>query len=299
VVSKSFGQARHEVTGDSWLDDLYRASLAAAEAKFSDDLYATPQLRVELPGLRDLDAHSSFTITKAVQDATTKMGHIIRDPRRETSMAHAADRARARLVQRGQAGNVIVFGFPPSSFDVEVADDFAPHVETLAERAVRELVTVLPRSSDDDASLDAVLAQRLTVRNAVGDIANAVPSKARALDFKLTPQSGEPITSVLSAEQARVLKDSLSESRVETRTYTVPGRLDGVRTRRRIFYLEPDSGPEIHGAIDLELLESVRDNLNRHVLARLHEETIRSVGGKRSRPVYRLLELQESPRGLF
>ena len=298
MVSKSFREARQEVTSDSWLDDLYRASLSAADAKFSDEFRVTPQLRVELPGIRDLDAHDSYQITKAVQDATTKIGRIIREPGRETSIAYASDRARARLIQRGQSGNVILFGFEPPKIQVDV-EPLVAHVETLAERAARELVTVLPRSSEDDASLDAVLAQRPTVRNAVGDIANAVPRKARALDFTLTPLAGEPITSVLSSEQAEVLKSSLAESRVETRTYTVPGRLDGVRTRRRIFYLEPDSGPELHGAIDLELLDSVRENLNRHVLARLHEETIRSVGGKRSRPVYRLLELHESPRGLF
>jgi len=33
-VAKSFGEARQEITGDSWLDDLARQSLVAAEAKF-------------------------------------------------------------------------------------------------------------------------------------------------------------------------------------------------------------------------------------------------------------------------
>jgi hypothetical protein len=33
-MSKSFREARQEITGDSWLDDLARQSLAAAEAKF-------------------------------------------------------------------------------------------------------------------------------------------------------------------------------------------------------------------------------------------------------------------------
>jgi hypothetical protein len=32
--AKSFSEARQEITGDSWLDDLARQSLVAAEAKF-------------------------------------------------------------------------------------------------------------------------------------------------------------------------------------------------------------------------------------------------------------------------
>lgn len=32
--SKSFTEALQEITGDSWLDDLARQSLVAAEAKF-------------------------------------------------------------------------------------------------------------------------------------------------------------------------------------------------------------------------------------------------------------------------
>lgn len=33
-MAKSFSEARQEITGDSWLDDLARQSLTAAEAKF-------------------------------------------------------------------------------------------------------------------------------------------------------------------------------------------------------------------------------------------------------------------------
>jgi hypothetical protein len=168
-------------------------------------------------------------------------------------------------------------------------------VETLSERAVRELITMLPRSVDDDASLDAVLAQRPTVRNAVNDIANAVPSRADGLDFHLTPVSGDVIDSVLSAEQADVLKSSLSESRVDRRTITIRGRLDGVRTKRRIFYLEPESGGDIHGAVDLDLLEAVRINLNRQVVATLHEERITAFSGRRNQPLYRLISLESAP----
>jgi hypothetical protein len=242
VSSNAFLDALSDITGDSWLDELARASLAAADAKFSPDHVPPPVLRVVLAGLRDVEARDSYLVTKAVQDATAKLGHILRNPRSETSAAHAADRAKALLIQRGQAGNILIFGFPAIADEPTASNLPVNALETLGVRAARELVTVLPSSADDDAALDAVLAQRLTVRNAVNDIVNAVPRKASGLGLQLTPSSGEAVASVLSADQANVLKDSLKETRVDRRVVTVSGRLDGIRTKRRIFYLEPDAG---------------------------------------------------------
>jgi hypothetical protein len=292
VVSKSFGEARQEITGDSWLDKLARASLSAAEAKFSGR--EAPLLRVVLSGVRYMDAHDSYLVIKAVQDATAKLGHIIRDPTTERSAAYPSDRERARLIQRGQTGNVIIFGFPESKVGAE-EDDLGITTETLAERAVRELVSVLPSSADDDASLDAVLAQRPTVRNAVNDIAQAVPQRAEGLGLRMVPVSGEAIESVLSVEQAGVLKSSLAESRLDLRTINIRGRLDGVRTKRRIFYLQPASGAEIHGAVDLELMESVRANLDQHIIATVEEARLRTLTGRRNQPLYRLVRIESAP----
>jgi hypothetical protein len=299
VSSSSFRDALRDITGDSWLDDLARASLTAADAKFSPDHVPPPVLRVALVGIRDMEAHDSYLITKAVQDATAKLGHIIRDPRSERSMAHPADRAKALLIQRGQAGNILLFGFPPILDESTTESIPLGRVETLGVRAARELVSVLPSSAEDDAALDAVLAQRLTVRNAVNDIVNAVPRKASGIGLQLTPSAGDAVSSVLSAEQAHVLKESLRETRVDRRIITMAGRLDGVRTRRRIFYLEPDSGGEIHGAMDLELLDEIRANLDHHVVVRLQEEHTQSLSGRRSQPLYRLIRIQPDSAEMF
>ena len=295
MVTSAFRDRMREITGDSWLDDLARASLAAADAKFSPDYVIPPILRVVFAGLRDVEARDSYLVTKAVQDATAKLGHIIRKPQTETSAAYASDRLKAPLIQRGQAGNIILFGFPAAEDESTSGTLAGTAVETLAVRATRELVSVLPSSSDDDAALDAVLAQRLTIRNAVNDIVNAVPRKATGLGLQLTPSSGEIIASVVSAEQASMLKDSLKETRVDRRIITVSGRLDGVRTKRRIFYLEPESGGEIHGALDRELLDDIRVNLDRQVVVRLQEERIESRTGKRSQPLYRLISIEAAP----
>jgi hypothetical protein len=292
-VSNWYRDALRDITGDSWLDELARASLHAAEAKFSPDYVPPALLRVEFPGLREVNAHDSHLAMKAIQDATSKLARIISNPGTETNVAHASSRAKAPLFVRNQAGNVMVFGFP------EVEDEIPPGTlpgtvaPTLAVQAARELVTVLPSSAEDDAAVDAVLAQRPTVRNAVNDIVRAVPPKADALDFRLTPSSGESVSSVLSRDQARVLKDSLAELRVDRREVTLTGRLDGVRTKRRIFYLETETGSEIHGALDLESsLDDIRENLDRKVVVRLEVERTQSASGQRSQPRYRLLRIE-------
>jgi hypothetical protein len=294
VVNSAFRDALRSITGDSWLDDLARASLSAADAKFSADYVTPPILRVVFSGLRDVEARDSYLATKAVQDATAKLGHIIRNPQSETSMAHAADRAKAPLLLRSQSGNVIIFGFPLVEDGIPPGTLAGIVPETLAVQAARELVNVLPSSEDDDAALDAVLAQRPTVRNAVTDIVNAVPSRAAGLALRLTPGSGDPVNSVLSAEQASMLKESLKETRIGRRFVTISGRLDGVRTKRRIFYLELENGREIHGALNLESLDDIRTNLGRPVTVRLEEEQTESVSGRRSQPLYRLISIVSS-----
>lgn len=298
MVSKSFREAYLEISGDSWLDDLARASLAAADAKFNPNHVNASNLRISLNGMRELDAHDSYVITRAVQSATAKLGHIIRNPRSETSAAYAADRKRARLIQNNQYANIISFSFPqaPNVSSDESLSGYTANAETLAERAVDELVSVLPRSAQDDASLDAVLGQRPTVRNAVNDIVNALPKLAQSVDFQLTHRSGETIGSVISAEQAQVLRGNLSEARIDVHTVVMTGRLDGVRTSRRLFYLDLPNGSEIRGAVGLELLDDVRVSLNREVIATLEEQRVRSVAGKRSHPVYRLLKIESQDK---
>ena len=69
-------------------------------------------------------------------------------------------------------------------------------------------------------------------------------------------------------------------------------------TRCLIFYWKPDSGGEIHGALDLESLDDIGANLDRHVVVRLEEERTQSASGQRSQPRYRLLSIEPS-QGTF
>jgi hypothetical protein len=289
----SLRQVAEDIPGGTWLDDLARASALAAHAKF-ERTCRSPLLRVSLLGSSRLDAYTFSDISKALQDATAKIGHIVRNPQGEITYVQPADREKAPLIQRGLAGNAMFFGFPETaSQDALISDG----IETLSERAVKELCDFLPANGSDDGALDAVLLQRDTVRNAVSDIVNAV-TKTASIGLSLTPTTGEELTRSMTTEQARMLQNSLRESREDVGYETVSGRLDGVRTRRRIFYLERDTGATIQGAVSPDLLDEIKLILDRPVTARLRVVRTTTIDGRRGRPVYELLQIH-SETSLF
>ncbi|ANN14824.1 hypothetical protein SD37_03585 [Amycolatopsis orientalis] len=286
LVRNEFRRIADEIPGGTWLDDLARASAMAAYAKF-ERTSRSPLLRVSVIGESHLDAYTFSDISRALQDATAKIGHIIRNPSGEVTIVQPADREKAPLIQRGQAGNAIFFGFPEPALDDALIHD---GIESLSERAVKELCDFLPANGSDDGALDAVLLQRDTVRNAVSDIVNAV-SKHAGIGMALTPTAGDELTRSMTTEQARILSGSLRESREAVGYETVSGRLDGVRTRRRIFYLERESGGTIQGAVAPDLLDEIKENLDRPVTARLRVVRTTTIDGRRGRPVHELLEI--------
>jgi hypothetical protein len=281
-----FRRIADEIPGGTWLDDLARASAMAAYAKF-ERTSRSPLLKVSVIGSTHLDAYTFSDISRALQDATAKIGHIVRNPSGEVTIVQPADRDKAPLIQRGQAGNAIFFGFPePAMEDALIHDG----LESLSERAVKELCDFLPANGSDDGALDAVLLQRDTVRNAVSDIVTAV-TKNSGIGLSLTPTSGEEVTRSMTTEQARILHGSLRESREAVGYETVAGRLDGVRTRRRIFYLEREGGGTIQGAVAPDLLDEIKENLDRPVTVRLRVVRTTTIDGRRGRPVHELLEI--------
>jgi hypothetical protein len=285
-MRNEFRRIADEIPGGTWLDDLARASAMAASAKF-ERTSRSALLKVSVIGSTHLDAYTFSDLSRALQDATAKIGHIVRNPSGEVTIVQPADRDKAPLIQRGQAGNAIFFGFPePATDDALIHDG----LETLSERAVKELCDFLPANGSDDGALDAVLLQRDTVRNAVSDIVNAV-TKTAGIGLQLIPTSGDEVTRSMTTEQARVLHNSLRESREAVGYETVSGRLDGVRTRRRIFYLERESGGTIQGAVAPDLLDKIKENLDRPVTARLRVVRTTTIDGRRGHPVHELLEI--------
>lgn len=289
-----FRDAESEIHGDSWLDELARASLRAAESKFGTSRHPA-LLRVQLVGAGVVDAYASATLTQALQDATAKVGHILRDPTTEATRATRSDRDRARLIPRGQSHGTFFFGFPEEQLP-PTKDLLTPfRVASLAEAAARELVEMLPQSVEDDPAVDAVLGQRQTVRSAINDLVVAVNRIQSGVALVMS-SPGEAVGSTLSTAHAEVLRESLEATRTDRRTITVKGVLDGVRTHRRIFYLEPETGPEIHGGIQPEQMPLIREYLGREVIATVEQVQIETRSGRRMRPTYLLRDLrQEEP----
>ncbi len=275
MVTSPFQRAADEISGKSWLDELARSSLRAAQAKF-DQGTAQPLLRVELRGTQRVGAYDTALVTMALQNATAKLGHVIRDPRREHTHTRRSDREASILIPKAQVGRTLYFSFPSDADADRSAVSLFPefHAPSLSEEAARELCELLPAGDNDDASLDAVLAQRTTVRSAVSDLVEAISQTHAGLGLVFTGVGAESTNSQLSTEQADLLRDGLKETRTDRRVEQVVGRLDGVRTRRRIFYLETETGQEIYGAIgsDPVVMDSIRSNLDRRVKATIESE---------------------------
>lgn len=287
-----FEQALAHIEGHSRAAEFARASLQAARAKFAP-LAPEPVFAVSVLGALALSAYDTSVVSRAVQDATGKVSHMFRDPNTQITSAMVVDREMAQLTQRAQIGNTLYFSFPVTTVDDALFLD-KHHVASLAETAVRELCNVLPSGLDDDTALDAVLAQRVTIRNAVSDLVAAVTSLHHGLSLELdAPGTDAQVKAVLSADQAGVLKTSLKESKETEHVRTVEGTLDGLRTRRRIFYLEVEGEPEISGAIDPELMPALKDHLGQQVVATLRETRKETVSGKKAHPFYRLTALSE------
>ncbi|MBO9567325.1 MAG: hypothetical protein J7503_00755 [Cellulomonas iranensis] len=288
-MTSPFRHAIRSAPRETWLDRLAVASLEAADAKF----YSTntePLLTVAMQA-REVDTWDTARISLAVQDATAKLGHLIQDPRTNSAQARRAYREAAPLIPRGQAGGKMFFGFPSPTTDSVDEPLFSFRVSTLTERAAVDLIGMLPRSEDDDEALDAVLARRVTERSALNDLAQAVKDVDAGLELEFRDAQGRVERSVLLHDQAVALQDSLKESRMDRREITVTGMLDGMRTQRRIFYLLEESGREISGGVDSELLPEVRSHIGELVTATVEEVTRVEQSGRRSRPSHRLLKL--------
>lgn len=163
---------------------------------------------------------------------------------------------------------------------------------TWAELALIDILTALPESPDDVGAVDAIAAGSPVLRRAVADLVVGRRGELLDVTFDLRRVSGETITSRLTPAQTIALRRTLSAPTVERVVETRVGVLDGMRTRRRLFYFRIESEPEIHGLIDEDLLQTVRDNLDRRVEATLEVVSVQSRAGRRTARSYRLLDVR-------
>lgn len=252
---------------------------------------STPPLRIEFGRGWTPTTLELSEISRALQDATAKVALLLLHQNQDKTRLSAEIRERAQLVPRGQSHNHIFFGFPDPV--VAVGDQTLPlgHVEHLSERAVRELMQVLPESPDDRAALDQLPGRRLALRAAVSTLAKVVQGSGD-LTIELASRTGTPEVSILTETQAREVPMLLSRQHEEIEQVVVEGVLDGMRTRRRLIYvIEPDDrgGLEYVGSIEPGQVDDVQKAVGQFVRARLTKTTRVRDDGSRSHATYALV----------
>lgn len=283
-----FTDMRHQIEGDSWLDNLARASLVAADAKYGDG-GRVPILAINFT--EDVDASTLAIVTESVQSAVARMGKYVSNSSSAATRLRETDRQLTRLFPRRQFGRRIEFGFEaPHEIDGRLFD--IPSVETITEIAARELIEVLPNTADDQQAVSAVLTRAKAPLNAVRDIARAV-EQTSGIGMTLTSNFGDAFDSVVTAEQARRITERLNHSdELERETIQVAGRIDGMRTRRRIFFLETPNR-DFEGAFDGDMVNAVKAHIDRPVIATLERVRPMKRAGPRGRWSYQLKGLKD------
>lgn len=283
--------------GQNRMDRFRRNSFLVLREHFQS---SAPPLRLELGDQRHISASNMATITQALQDATARVAMLLLHPNQDRTRLTANVRSKAELIPQGQSGNTLYFRFPER---VQDANDLFSGVRIphLAEEAVRELVNALPESNQDEATLRSLPGRRVAIRSAVATLARAVGATGD-VSLALRASDGEQQVehaSVLTKAQAVEVKSLLSTEFTEKTETVIDGILDGMRSRRRLFYIvseDPTESSEFEGIVDPALLSDVRIALNQRVKARVSKTVIVSGDGSRSHPIYSLISLQIDPR---
>lgn len=282
-----FADLRREVTGSSWLDDVVRASLLSAERIF-DGAPSERLLRVQVG--RSLDASTSSELATGMQGAIARMAHFLHDPKTDAIQLRKDHVSAAPLYLRAVRGRVLEFAFEEDDSDSDSLFG-ASSAFTAGAAAAHELLEILPANESDTDSLDAMFARSTAIMNAVAGLSQAV-KKSNGAEFELSGGGSDTVNSELTSEQATTLAKALDQKRTVRRTVELEGVLDGVRTRRRVFYLET-GGADISGAFESDLSDAVVAHLGQIVEAKLEETRTINRLGRRGAPRYRLLGLSK------
>jgi hypothetical protein len=277
--------------GNETRTDKYRRnSLLVLRQRFAPP---TSQLRVDIHGA--VTATIIANLTSALQRATALSAKALLDPSNAAITVQAGLRERAPLVPVAQSRGTLYFEFPETDID-STALERTPTAH-LAETAVLELIEILPENSEDVATLRALPQRRPQYRSAVKSLAAALGADS-SITLSMTPTgSTAPEQSVLTSEQAQGVPELLSGAQDKRDILTVFGIMDGMRTRRRLFYLEEsDSGHEYFGALDESQLSIVMDLVGQPVVARIERLVTLRADGSKSHPSYSLLSVSPDER---
>ncbi|MGZ0095371.1 hypothetical protein ACW5QP_10825 [Microbacterium arborescens] len=281
---------RHEISAHlsgiaddgSRLSRLRRSSLTAYRQKFT---FPATQLRVDISG--KLTASVVSQVTSALQHATALTAKAILDSKNAAITVQSSLLERAPLLPIGQSRGTLYFELPQQVVPTDSLEQTP--VAGLAENAVRELIEILPETADDQRTLQSLPSRRPQYRSAVKKLAAALDGVASVALSMQPTGSTAPETSVLTAEQALEVPELLSGTQDKRDMLTVYGILDGMRTRRRLFYIEArEKTQEFSGAIDEDQMDTVMALVGQQVVARIERLVLLRADGSKSHPSYAL-----------
>jgi hypothetical protein len=291
-------RALQSTEGGDPLSRLARAGLQASARKFSglglQESAAGPGLNFRLADPANgglIAANEVGDFLQRVQKAVARLAKARRARLADVVKLLPLDFELARLdVAVSTAGSIIV-DLQPHSMVEEERGQLPPGGVSWAEIGAVELVRALPEGPEDEESMDSLFSASPVVRRAVADLIIKLPNPRLDINLAVQRGTGERIVSSLSAVQAESLRDRLNIIREEREIIRMRGRLDGLRTRRQIFYFETPAGGEIHGFVDESLVSVVKAHLDEQVEVALESFVLRSAAGKRSQRRYRLIEV--------
>lgn len=295
----AYVRALQTTEGSDPLSQLARASLQASAMKFSglglQEAATGPGLNFRLSDTSHgglISANEVGDFLQRVQRAVARLAKARRSRVADVVKLQLLDFEVARLdVAASVPGSVIVDLRPHAQSDGEERGELPPAGVSWAEIGAVELVRALPEGPNDEESMDSLFSASPVVRRAVADLIFGLPNQNLDISLAVKRVTGERIVSSLSVGQSESLRERLNIIREEREIVRMQGRLDGLRTRRQIFYFETRAGVEIHGFVDESLVNTVKANLDEEVEVALESFVLRSAAGRRSQRRYRLIEV--------
>ncbi|MBN8882627.1 MAG: hypothetical protein J0H73_09970, partial [Salana multivorans] len=192
-----------------------------------------------------------------------------------------ADYARAPVFPAMPAGGTLVLQAAPGP---EVAGQV---VDTTTERALVRLANMMPSGPEDTTLGGRITSARAMTMRAMSEVAEAA-RRVGGIEVSLDGTT-EDVRGSLDKDQAKDIVDLAGDVATSVRSVHVTGVLDGMRVKRREYYLIDERDHEYHGAVDEDIIMKMRELLDRPVVATLEEVTRRTRAGKVGRRAYRLV----------
>lgn len=285
-MTNPFRQQLESIDNDgTFASRIFQSSLLAAESKFFPPRQA--YLNVDILGA-EVEAYLSSEVAKTISNSTAYFAKAFDDP--HTTNARMSNQFHKKVGLRNVAssGNRIVFGFTQPADDPQTPLIDESRLPSLGEKSAENLALSLPSSEDDDASLDNALALLDVERNGLYKLSETLRKFRKSIRLGLSLDGAITSEGTLTAEQANVLWENLSDSKPETWQMKVTGRLDGMRSRRRQFFLECDNGTELTGTIEAELVQQMPRYIDKKVTATITAQQLKFNSGRIGKPVYRI-----------